>query len=53
MKKIIESLLKEEILKVERETFSSFEGVFLAHFSPHSRKSEDFGLDSGFSLMHG
>ena len=48
----VESLLKEESLKVERETFSSFEGVFLFHFSPHSRKNQDLGLDGGFSLMH-
>ena len=51
-KMMVESLLKEESLKVERETFSSFEGVFLFHFSPHSRKNQDLGLDGDFSLMH-
>ena len=51
-KMMVESLLKQESLKVERETFSSFEGVFPFYFSPHSRKNQDLGLDGGFSLMH-
>ena len=50
---IRESLLKEESFKMEGETLSSFEGVFLFHFSPHSRKNEDLFLDGSFSLMHG
>ena len=39
MKKMLESLLKEESLKAKREVFSSFEGVFVVHFSPCLEKS--------------
>ena len=40
MKLILASQMKEVSLKVERETFSSFEGVYISHFSPCSRKSQ-------------
>ena len=55
MKMIMASQMKEVTLTVQRETFSSFEGAYLSHSSPHSRKSQGLGLglDGGFVLMHG
>ena len=52
MKMILVSQMKEVSLTMERETFSSFEGVYLSHSSPHSRKSQGFGLDGVSFLMH-